>query len=77
MQQNSTYARPLKQWLSAVAALTMFVVAAPSIAQQDQQALVQSAQSTFSDFQRDPDMPAMRVASERNSSTSVTGRCWR
>jgi lipid-binding SYLF domain-containing protein len=38
----------------------MLFAAAPSIAQQDQQALVQAAQSTFSDFQRDPDMTWFR-----------------
>ncbi len=43
-----------------VAALTMLFAAAPSIAQQDQQVLVQAAQSTFSDFQRDPDMTWFR-----------------
>src|SRR5258708_153823 len=60
MPPYSTYARLLKQWLSAVAALTMFVAAAPALAQQDQQALVQAAQSTFADFQRDPDMTWFR-----------------
>jgi lipid-binding SYLF domain-containing protein len=38
----------------------MLLAAAPSIAQQDQQALVKAAQSTFSDFQRDPDMTWFR-----------------
>jgi len=60
MQCHSTYARALRRWVPVVAALTMLFAAAPSIAQQDQQALVQAAQSTFSDFQRDPDMTWFR-----------------
>jgi lipid-binding SYLF domain-containing protein len=42
--------------LAAIAAASVAGVSAPAIAQQDQQALVTSAQSTFSDFMRDPDM---------------------
>ena len=49
-----------KGWLAAVA-LVSVGISAPAIAQQDQQALVTSAQSTFSDFVRDPDMTWFRA----------------
>ena len=49
-----------KGWLAAIA-LVSVGISAPAIAQQDQQALVTSAQSTFSDFVRDPDMTWFRA----------------
>ena len=45
-----------KNWLAAVALTSVGVISAPAIAQQDPQALTTAAQTTFSDFVRDPDM---------------------
>jgi lipid-binding SYLF domain-containing protein len=42
--------------LAAIALASVAGISGPAIAQQDQQALVTSAQATFSDFMRDPDM---------------------
>jgi len=50
-----------KRWLAALALASVAGVSAPAIAQQDQQALVTSSQSTFSDFVRDPDMTWFRA----------------
>ncbi len=46
--------------LAALALACVAGISAPAIAQQDQQALVTSAQSTLSDFVRDPDMTWFR-----------------
>jgi lipid-binding SYLF domain-containing protein len=54
--QISPRARTAKRWLAAIVLGSVAGISAPAIAQQDQQALVASAQSTFSDFMRDPDM---------------------
>jgi SH3 domain-containing YSC84-like protein 1 len=51
-------ARP---WLVAMVLASIGGICAPAIAQQDQQTLVTSAQSTFSDFMRDPDMTWFRA----------------
>lgn len=53
-------AHAAKAWLATIA-LVSVGISAPAIAQQDQQALVSSAQSTFSDFVRDPDMTWFRA----------------
>jgi SH3 domain-containing YSC84-like protein 1 len=53
--------RAAKRWLAAIAVASVAGISAPAIAQQDQQALVTSAQSTFSDFVRDPDMTWFRA----------------
>jgi len=50
-----------RRWLTAIALASVAGISAPAIAQQDQQALVTSAQSTFSDFMRDPDMTWLRA----------------
>ena len=50
-----------KRWLAALALASVAGVSAPAIAQGDQQALVTSSQSTFSDFVRDPDMTWFRA----------------
>src|SRR5512137_1298562 len=52
---------PATRWVAALALASAAGVSAPAIAQQDQQALVTSAQSTFSDFVRDPDMTWFRA----------------
>jgi lipid-binding SYLF domain-containing protein len=54
--QISPRAHTAKRWLAAIVLGSVAGISAPAIAQQDQQALVTSAQSTFSDFMRDPDM---------------------
>jgi lipid-binding SYLF domain-containing protein len=53
--------RAARRWLAAIAVASVAGISAPAIAQQDQQALVTSAQSTFSDFVRDPDMTWFRA----------------
>jgi SH3 domain-containing YSC84-like protein 1 len=53
--------RAAKRWLAAIAVASVAGISAPAIAQQDQEALVTSAQSTFSDFVRDPDMTWFRA----------------
>jgi len=50
-----------KNWLAAVALTSVGVISAPAIAQQDPQALTTAAQTTFSDFVRDPDMTWFRA----------------
>jgi SH3 domain-containing YSC84-like protein 1 len=59
--QISSPARAAKRWLAAIAVASVAGISASAIAQQDQQALVTSAQSTFSDFVRDPDMTWFRA----------------
>jgi lipid-binding SYLF domain-containing protein len=54
--QSAPRTRAAKRWLAAIALGSVAGISAPAIAQQDQQALVTSAQSAFSDFMRDPDM---------------------
>ena len=61
MQTQSNATRTATRWLGVLAAATVVGVSAPAIAQQDQNQLVTSAQSTFSDFQRDPDMTWFRA----------------
>ncbi len=61
MQMQSRSFRCARRWLGALAALTAIGVSAPALAQQDQNQLVTSAQTTFSDFQRDPDMTWFRA----------------
>ena len=61
LQTTSTYLHSAKRWLGAAAAISVLGISAPAFAQADQQQLVQSAQTTFSDFIRDPDMPAATV----------------
>jgi SH3 domain-containing YSC84-like protein 1 len=53
--------RAARRWSAAIAVASVACISAPAIAQQDQQALVTSAQSTFSDFVRDPDMTWFRA----------------
>jgi lipid-binding SYLF domain-containing protein len=59
--QISPRTRAAKRWLAALAIASVAGITAPAIAQQDQQALVTSAQSAFSDFVRDPDMTWFRA----------------
>jgi lipid-binding SYLF domain-containing protein len=47
--------------LVAIAVASVACISAPAVAQQDQQALVTAAQTTFSDFVRDPDMTWFRA----------------
>jgi SH3 domain-containing YSC84-like protein 1 len=61
MQTNTESVHVARQWLSILTAAAIVGVSAPAIAQQDQNQLVQAAQSTFSDFQRDPDMTWFRA----------------
>ena len=53
--------RNTRRWMGIVAAAAVVGVSAPAVAQQDQNVLVTAAQSTFSDFQRDPDMTWFRA----------------
>ena len=53
--------RNTRRWIGIVAAAAVVGVSAPAVAQQDQNVLVTAAQSTFSDFQRDPDMTWFRA----------------
>ena len=61
MQIQSNATRTARRWLGVLAAATVVGVSVPAMAQQDQNQLVTSAQSTFSDFQRDPDMTWFRA----------------
>jgi len=61
LQTNSTYLHSAKRWLGAVAVFSVLGISAPAFAQADQQNLVQAAQTTFSDFLRDPDMTWFRA----------------
>jgi len=61
MRTNSKSVNFARQWLSILTAAAVVGVSAPAIAQQDQNQLVTAAQSTFSDFQRDPDMTWFRA----------------
>ncbi|MEO8738810.1 MAG: lipid-binding SYLF domain-containing protein [Casimicrobiaceae bacterium] len=60
MQINIDTPRAAKKWLALMAMTTVVGISAPAIAQ-EQQALVTSAQSTFQDFLRDPDMNWFRA----------------
>ncbi len=60
-QMNSSYLHSAKRWLGAAAAFSVLGISAPAFAQADQQKLVTAAQSTFSDFLRDPDMTWFRA----------------
>jgi lipid-binding SYLF domain-containing protein len=51
----------VRRFAAVIAAASMVSIAAPALAQQDQQSLVTSAQQTFSDFVRDPDMNWFRA----------------
>jgi SH3 domain-containing YSC84-like protein 1 len=59
--QQSLIGRSTEHWFGTFIAASVIAVSAPALAQQDQQQLVQSAQSTFSDFVRDPDMTWFRA----------------
>lgn len=61
MQMQSKSVHHARRWLGVLAAATVVIVSAPALAQQDQNQLVTSAQTTFSDFQRDPDMTWFRA----------------
>ena len=61
MQMQSKSLHHARRWLGVLAAATVVFVSAPALAQQDQNQLVTSAQTTFSDFQRDPDMTWFRA----------------
>ena len=63
MRMNSGAAHGKRYLPSALAALLVLVagVCTPAVAQQDQNQLVTAAQSTFADFQRDPDMTWFRA----------------
>jgi len=61
MQTQLNVTRVALRWIGALAAAAVVGVSAPAIAQQDQNQLVTSAQTTFSDFQRDPDMTWFRT----------------
>lgn len=61
MQMNSISTRSTRRWLGVLATATVVCASAPALAQQDQTQLVTSAQSTFNDFQRDPDMTWFRA----------------
>jgi lipid-binding SYLF domain-containing protein len=61
MQTNSMTINVARRWLGILTAATIVGVSGPAFAQQDQNQLVTSAQSTFSDFQRDPDMTWFRA----------------
>ena len=64
MRRNSTVFNIARRWLGVLMVLTaatLVGVSAPAFAEQDQNQLVTSAQATFSDFQRDPDMTWFRA----------------
>jgi len=61
MQMQSKSFHGARQWLGILAAAAVVGVSAPALAQQDQNLLVTSAQTTFRDFQRDPDMTWFRA----------------
>lgn len=61
MQMNSKSIQRSRRWLGVLVAAAVVGVSAPAVAQQDQTNLVTAAQSTFSDFQRDPDMTWFRA----------------
>src|SRR5450432_3908671 len=50
-----------RQWVGVLAAAAVVGVSAPALAQQDQNQLVTAVQTTFGDFQRDPDMTWFRA----------------
>jgi SH3 domain-containing YSC84-like protein 1 len=60
--QTQTYAmRTARRWFGVMTAAMVMGISAPALAQQDQNQLVTSAQSTFSNFQSDPDMTWFRA----------------
>ena len=61
MQTNSMTINVARRWLGILTAAAIVAVSGSAFAQQDQNQLVTSAQSTFSDFQRDPDMTWFRA----------------
>ena len=61
MQMQSKSFHGARQWLGILVAAAVVGVSAPALAQQDQNLLVTSAQTTFRDFQRDPDMTWFRA----------------
>jgi lipid-binding SYLF domain-containing protein len=61
MQMQSKSFHGARKWLGVLAAAAVVGVSAPAVAQQDQNQLVTSAQMTFTDFQRDPDMNWFRA----------------
>jgi lipid-binding SYLF domain-containing protein len=61
MRTNSKIAHGKRQWLVVLAAVAVAGASAPAVAQQDQDQLVTAAQSTFADFQHDPNMTWFRA----------------
>jgi SH3 domain-containing YSC84-like protein 1 len=60
MQTNAKAIHAARKWIGLIAVSAVVGASAPAFAQ-DQQALVASAESTFSDFLRDPDMTWIRA----------------
>ena len=71
MQMQSKSFHGARQWLGILAAAAVVGVSAPALAQQDQNLLVTSAQTTFRDFQRDPDMTWFRANVSRANAVLI------
>jgi lipid-binding SYLF domain-containing protein len=71
MQMQSKSLHRARLWLGVLAAAAVVGVSAPALAQQDQNLLVTSAQTTFRDFQRDPDMTWFRANVSRANAVLI------